>query len=202
MSQSFIFSIEGNIGSGKSSFLEVLKRYFVDIQIKKEPVDKWTKVGDDCESNLLDLFYNDPARWSYTFQTRSSFTKAIDYDNLNAPVVFTERSWMSDRYVFTETLHEMNMMTKLEKDMHNDWYNWLLKKTPKIDAIIYLKASPNICFGRLLNRNRNEEASMNFGYLNVVDKKYNDWLITNNAHNIPVLIIDTCLLYTSPSPRD
>lgn len=190
MSQNFIFSVEGNIGTGKSSFLEIINRYFSGVQIMKEPIEKWTKVGNDCDNNLLDLFYNDPKRWAYSFQTRCSFTKAMEYDNLAAPVVFTERSWLSDRYVFTETLHEMNMMSKIELEMHNDWFNWLLKKTPRIDAIIYLRASPNICFDRLIHRNRSEEASMNFGYLNVVDKKYNEWLIENNGNDIPVIVID------------
>lgn len=192
MSQHFVFSVEGNIGTGKSSFLEVIKKYFCDIQVIKEPIEKWTKVGSDgeCGNNLLDMFYNNPERWSYAFQTRCSFTKAMEYDNLTAPIVFTERSWLSDRYVFTETLYEMNMMKKIERDMHNDWFNWLLKKTQAPDAIIYLKASPNICFDRLIHRNRHEEASMNFSYLSIVDKKYNEWLIDNNGNNIPVVVID------------
>lgn len=208
----FIFSIEGNIGTGKSSFLDIIGTHLNRVQIMKEPIDKWTKVGSpdhptgggvdgggtrstpteggSCNNNLLDMFYNDPVRWSYTFQTRCSFTKAMQYDHITEPVVFAERSWLSDRYVFTETLYEMNMMSKIEKEMHNDWFTWLNKKTPKIDAIIYLKASPNVSFDRLINRNRHEEASMNFGYLSIVDKKYNEWLIEGTENDVPVLVID------------
>lgn len=199
----FIFSVEGNIGTGKSSFLDMIKNNFSNTQILKEPMDKWTRIGTDviaspthnpggspCGNNLLDMFYNDPVRWSYTFQTRCSFTKAMQYDHVIDPIVFSERSWLSDRYVFTETLYEMNMMTKIEKEMHNDWFTWLCKKTPPIDAIIYLKASPNVSFDRLINRNRHEEASMNFGYLSIVDKKYNEWLLESSENKIPVLVID------------
>ena len=52
-----IISIEGNIGSGKSTFLQHLKTHnksdnviFVD-----EPVAEWLKIKDSSNKNILEL---------------------------------------------------------------------------------------------------------------------------------------------------
>jgi deoxyadenosine/deoxycytidine kinase len=54
-----IISIEGNIGVGKSSFIELLKislnkdRY----EFISEPVDEWLNLKDNEGKNLLQTFY-------------------------------------------------------------------------------------------------------------------------------------------------
>lgn len=84
--------IEGNIAAGKSTFLRILAKE-LNFYVVQEPVSKWQKVesevdatslateNSDCKDleedetetesggNLLDLFYNDPKRWTYTFQS-------------------------------------------------------------------------------------------------------------------------------------
>jgi deoxyadenosine/deoxycytidine kinase len=53
---SICISIEGNIGSGKSTLLKILSRKD-DIDVIKEPVISWQKIGGNPKNNLLEAFY-------------------------------------------------------------------------------------------------------------------------------------------------
>ena len=74
-------AIEGNIAAGKSTFLNILARE-IDFHVVPEPVSRWTNMtadsADDAAGpsssqknggNLLDMFYSEPHRYAYTFQT-------------------------------------------------------------------------------------------------------------------------------------
>jgi len=61
----FTVIVEGNIGSGKSTFLDHY-RNLSDFAVFQEPVDKWRDLDGH---NLLQLMYTDPSRHSYTFQS-------------------------------------------------------------------------------------------------------------------------------------
>ena len=73
-----IISIDGNIGSGKSTLIEILKKYYQNndnIIFLKEPVNEWQNITDVDNSNILDKFYKDKKRWSYTFQNFAFITR-------------------------------------------------------------------------------------------------------------------------------
>ena len=70
-----IISIEGNIGSGKSTLINLLKEklntvvYFVD-----EPVDEWNRIKMN-NKNLIEHFYKDNEKYGYLFQNFAYITK-------------------------------------------------------------------------------------------------------------------------------
>ena len=71
MAQIQIVSIEGNIGSGKSTLLSNLKKEFKDNQLViflKEPVDEWSKIKDENGITILEKFYADQNKYSFSFQ--------------------------------------------------------------------------------------------------------------------------------------
>lgn len=66
-----IVSIEGNIGSGKSTLLANLKKEFKDNELVvflKEPVDEWSKIKDENGITILEKFYADQNKYSFSFQ--------------------------------------------------------------------------------------------------------------------------------------
>lgn len=66
-----IISIEGNIGSGKSSLLSNLKTYLSNEKIiifLKEPVDEWSRIKDKNGVTILEKFYADQDKYSFSFQ--------------------------------------------------------------------------------------------------------------------------------------
>ena len=54
-----IISIEGNIGSGKSTFVDYLKQNYKQDNIiyLQEPNDEWNKIKDDDGITILEKFY-------------------------------------------------------------------------------------------------------------------------------------------------
>jgi deoxyadenosine/deoxycytidine kinase len=84
-----IISIDGNIGAGKTTFLNELKTTHPEWHFIDEPVDSWMKFKNEHGESLLEVFYKDRKRWSYTFQNCAfltrirAITKAIE-DFLNS----------------------------------------------------------------------------------------------------------------------
>ena len=62
----FTVVVEGNIGSGKSTFLQHFERWNSQVELVAEPVDSWRDLKGH---NLLQQMYEQPERNSLTFQT-------------------------------------------------------------------------------------------------------------------------------------
>ena len=74
--------IEGNIGTGKTTFLNLLKNYIekfrdinLDARVVLEPVDEWMETRDSDGKNILEKFYSDQGRYSYIFQMNSFISR-------------------------------------------------------------------------------------------------------------------------------
>ena len=66
--QPLFISIEGNIGSGKSTILKIIRERFTSLQILDEPLAEWQNIGEKKNINLLEMYYKDSKRWGFTFQ--------------------------------------------------------------------------------------------------------------------------------------
>jgi len=95
---------EGNIAAGKSTVGRRLAESGL-FDFIEEPVGSWQK---DFAANLLELFYKDPKRWSFTFQLAAFTTRAKTWTEVLAMTdhqnVVLERSIYCDRYVFAREL--------------------------------------------------------------------------------------------------
>lgn len=69
--QPFTVLIEGNIGSGKTTFLNHFQKYKDEVCLITEPVEKWRNVNG---VNLLEKMYNDPKKWAMPFQSYVTLT--------------------------------------------------------------------------------------------------------------------------------
>ena len=68
----FTVTVEGNIGAGKTTFLDRFSPAAGDdVDVLPEPVDRWRDVNGH---NLLAMMYEDPARHSLLFQTYVQLT--------------------------------------------------------------------------------------------------------------------------------
>jgi len=192
------FIVEGNIGSGKSTFLKMLKQY-LNIQMVLEPHEQWQSIGGDGD-NLLDLFYKDPKRWAYSFQTYA-FVSRIMVQQAHArmqnhAVQVLERSVFSDRYCFAYNCYELGYMNALEWQLYQTWFSWLVDTyVPKPDGFIYLRTKPEVCHERLQKRDRHEESSVSIDYIKTIHQKHESWLVEKKdlsaqMKEIPVLVLD------------
>ena len=70
-----IFSIEGNIGTGKSTFLRMLNEQLKGgFEFYPENIESWRNVGGK-QVNLLDKMYQDSSKWGFVFQQYVLLTK-------------------------------------------------------------------------------------------------------------------------------
>jgi deoxycitidine/deoxyadenosine/deoxyguanosine kinase len=189
-------SIEGNIGAGKSTFLSLVDRW-LDTQVVYEPHTKWQEIGGD---NLLEKFYNDTSRWAYTFQTYAFISRVVEQENFSRisdkAVQILERSVYSDRYCFAKNCFQMGTMNALEWKLYQEWFSWLVGTFVRpLDGFIYLKTDPEICYKRLLKRNRSEEKEVSLDYLKMIHDKHEQWLIQKQevddvSKQVPVLVLE------------
>jgi len=186
-------SVEGNIGTGKSTFLKILEKHWGNdnIEYSQEPVDKWTQYIEPTENeNILSKFYKDKKRWGYTFQTvtfKTRVARILEARKTNNHII-SERCILTDKLVFAQSLHDSGDMSEMEWHIYNEWHSWLLESfNMKPDYIIYLRAKPEISFERLQKRNRREESSVLKDYISRIHTYHNEWL---GQTNIPVIIID------------
>tara|TARA_B100001093_G_scaffold15503_1_gene14201 strand:+ start:527 stop:1183 length:657 start_codon:yes stop_codon:yes gene_type:complete len=187
-----LISIEGNIGTGKSTLVKILKEKFSNdttVKFLQEPVDQWLELTDSDGTNILDKFYKEPKRWSYSFQMSAFITRIKDIikSNPTENLVIAERSIVTDRKVFAKLLMESEEISEIEWKLYNQWYTWLKEGFNAVpNKIIYLRAEPDISYSRIQKRNRKEEENIKIEYIKGVHQKHEEWL-TDDPN---VLVID------------
>lgn len=189
-----IISIEGNIGAGKTSLMDLLKGKLNDkIEFIYEPIDEWSKIKDEKGNDILSIFYGDKKRWCYTFQNIAYITRMtciIDkIKNSDKKYIILDRSLAADLNISAKMLYETKFMTLLEWNAYNQWNNFFITNFGNLieHKFIYLKCDPTICFNRIKKRNRDAEKDISIDYILLLNKYLDDWLL--NEKNI--LLLDT-----------
>ena len=182
-----VLSIEGNIGSGKSTLINILKtRIGSDIEVMTEPVTKWTNCRGE---NMLGAFYSDPKRYAYTFQSFAFVTRMMAQQLAQEKKIrILERSSLSD-HCFAKNCYDNGLMNDVEWAAYEEWWSFFansLKGSPQ--GIIYLRTSPSTCYSRVQKRNRSEETTVSREYLDQLHIHHENWLPhgNNNKNNINI----------------
>lgn len=191
--------LEGNIGAGKSTMLDLIKRH-LDVSVIPEPTDKWQKVNNG--ENILHLFYKDTPRWAYTFQSYAFLTRVqstIEHmaANSHKDMFILERSVYCDRFCFAKNCFEAGYMTPLEWEIYKDWFAWLVENNyaPRPSGFIYLQVEPTKAYERIQKRSRSEESAIPLTYLESLHNKHEDWLVhrteaSPSLREVPILTVD------------
>ena len=190
-----IISVEGNIGVGKSTFINILKSKWNNCEVVSEPVDMWKNLTDSDGKNILQTFYEDIPRWAYSFQNVACITRMMKIEDTirasDSRYIFLDRSLGTDKNVFEKMLYDNGQLNEIEHSMYNLWCDFYYKyvRSQENQIHIYLKASPEKCYERIKKRGRIEEESINLEYLQGLNKYHDDWLI-NNPDSSNVIVID------------
>lgn len=146
--------IDGNIGSGKTTQLNLLeKRGF---RVRREPIDEWP----------LEEFYKDPKRWSFYFHMVILQTlrplKTKD-------VVVYERSLLSSRWVFWPVLLKQNLVTKEEDATYSKFYEQFAWYP---DLYIFLSKKPELAWEHIQQRHQTGDSGVTKEYWLELDEEY------------------------------
>lgn len=193
---SMIVSIEGNIGSGKSTVLRKLKtsQEFTDIQTHlmrpvifiDEPVKDWETIRDN-DHTILEKFYSDPKKYAFSFQIMAYATRfqAIQQALKKHPncILITERCLETDKHVFARMLFESGDISTIDYQIYKKCYDAF--SSIVTDKHIYIKTTPEVCFTRIHKRSRQGEETIQLDYLKDCGKVHDEWLSPKtNVHMI------------------
>jgi len=188
--KAFTVAVEGNIGSGKTTFLNRFCPETDNVDVLAEPVDRWRNVRG---TNLLAMMYDDPTRYSLLFQTYVQLTMLERHNQpCDKDAKIMERSLLSARYCFVENLHATGKMSDAEHAVISEWFDYLVN-CPQldiaVDLIVYLRTTPEVAYERILARHRNEEVKIPFEYIRQLHELHEQWLISRTKFETPSKII-------------
>jgi deoxyadenosine/deoxycytidine kinase len=109
-----LVSLDGNIGSGKSTTWNLLKEAYKtrdDVHFVEEPVDSWRHVKDAAGVPILTNFYKDKKAFAFRFQmmayiSRLALLRQTVRETPGCRVIITERSVETDRNIFARMLYD------------------------------------------------------------------------------------------------
>lgn len=160
----FIIAIDGNIGAGKSTVLDILHVAY-GYTVHPEPVGDWME--------MLKRFYDNPTRWSFCLQAQillglSNMHADIRSTGANDNIVLVERSPVST-LVFIDNLVKRGHLEAVEADV-------LMAIHEKLgwcpDATLLLGTSPQVCYDHVRSRLRDGEEHIELAYLEALDRIY------------------------------
>ena len=186
-------SFDGNIGSGKSTKVKDIEEYYkekgrTDIFFIQEPVHEWNSVVDENGVTILSNYYKDQKRFAFRLQMLAYISRLSllrKAAKMGYKYIITERCVGTDRNVFSKMLYDKGDIEHDEYTIYKKWYDEFISDVP-IGAIVYIKASPEICLERVNTRAREGE-NIPLEYLKECDKYHDEWI---NSENIPKLIIN------------
>lgn len=136
-------AIEGNIGAGKTTQLDLLR----GVPVFREPIHMWP----------LEEFYKDPVGNAFLMQT-SVLANFPD----GGPGVY-ERSTLASKEVFNQNMTENEEMT----------YEMLYQKLGwDPDYWIFLESDPEKCYARVSKRKSIGDSYVTLDYLKNIDERY------------------------------
>ena len=177
-STSYTFiSIEGNIGSGKSTLLANLREHYKNndnVIFLKEPVDEWAKIKDINGITILEKFYADQEKYSFSFQMMAYVSRIkVLRDTLKEKtigqekkqyIIITERSLYTDKMVFAKMLYDSGKIEDVNYQIYLNWFDTFSGEFP-VHKVIYVKAAPEKCYARIAKRSREGEENIPLEYL-------------------------------------
>jgi deoxyadenosine/deoxycytidine kinase len=191
-----MYIVEGNIGAGKSTFLQLIGKHMPHVSIALEPLNNWQ--SQIYGQSLLTNFYQNPKRWAYTLETLTLMCRIKEHlseQELKTPLRLVERSIYSGNYCFAKNGFEHGFLTDIEWRMYGEWFDFLTKKCAIPQGFIYLKVSPEVAYARIKKRNRLSEEKITLSYIEQIDQKHEEFLfgqkgISEKLKHVPLLTLD------------
>jgi deoxyadenosine/deoxycytidine kinase len=170
--KNIIAVIDGNIGGGKTTLIDYLKKVKQignrKVVVVEEPTAVWEQIKDENGIPILRLFYENTKEHAFPFQmaafiSRLEVLKCAMRDNQNA-IIVTERSLYTDRDVFAKMLYDSGNISLVNYTIYLKWFDLFAEDYP-IDKQIYIHADPEVCFERIKKRSRDGESNIELDYL-------------------------------------
>ena len=191
-----LVSIDGNIGSGKSTTWDMLKEAYKgrdDVYFVEEPVNSWNDIKDSDGVPILTNFYKDKKAFAFRFQmmayiSRLALLRATVRTHAGScRVIITERSVDTDRNIFAKMLHDSGDIAHDEYAIYTMWFDEFVRDLP-VAGLVYIRADPETCMQRINKRGREGE-TIPLEYIQKCHDYHEDW-INGDKTTCKKLVID------------
>ncbi len=171
-------SIEGNIGSGKTSLVDKLSSEFGAKQILEQFAD----------NPFLPLFYQDPERYAFSVELffMTERYKQLQKD-LSAGDLFQQYIF-SDFFFTKSLLFARQNLAQEEYKLFQMLFSVLSNTFTDPDILVYLHRDTEYLLSNIKSRNRPYEQEIEADYLIKIQNSYFEYL--RNITSYPVLILD------------
>jgi len=178
-----VITIDGNIGSGKSTVLEKLQKIHNQI-VSFEPIQEW-------ELYLENMYKNNSGY--FDFQLKVYLDRAFIQTKANS-IIYMERSPKFTYETFVKTYKDK--LTQQEYYILEHLYENVDHKYNKnvIEPVlyIYLQSSPTICYNRIKQRARESEKTIDFNLIQLLHSKHEQCYDNiNTKRGLPTFKINT-----------
>jgi deoxyadenosine/deoxycytidine kinase len=170
-------AIEGPIGVGKTSLVDLLARRF-----------RGTKVLEDVDNPFLEDFYKDKRGAAFRCQlffllSRYDQQRQIAQRDLFTELTLADYSFPKDKIFAYLTLDDSELL------IYNRLYDVLKESIPKPDLVIYLQGSLDTLLKRVKRRGRAYEKSISPAYLKELSDAYSHYFYRYDE--TPLLVVNT-----------
>ncbi len=165
-----VIIIDGVVGAGKSTLSEKVS--------KKLDIPVFYELTNNTTTNLLEEFYKDKMRWSFTLQIHflNERFRMIKEIHKNGSGIL-DRSIFGDR-IFAQMLNEDGWMTSDEFETYSTLLDNMLEHAKKPDLLVYINCDLETAVERIGIRGREMEQSVDEIYWKRLNEKYTNWYNT------------------------
>jgi deoxyguanosine kinase len=170
-------AVEGPIGVGKTSFVELLVKRFDAHQVL-----------EDLDNPFLESFYQDKPGASFQVQLFFLLSRYRQLQDLAQRDLFSQITLCD--YIFPkDKIFAYLNLDDSELLIYDKLYELLEAQAPKPDLVIFLQAETRTLVERIRHRSRGYETEISEAYVNEVNKAYNYFFF--HYTQTPLLVIDT-----------
>jgi deoxyadenosine/deoxycytidine kinase len=181
--------ILGNIGSGKSTLVERLARDIPDS----------IAIPESFEHNpFLALYMQEPRRWAFTNAVRYYYDYARTFHEMTAgrnyAHAFIDAGGATNRYIYGRYLAAQGIVIPAENELYIALCESLARdlRYPEPDAYLFVKASPEACFRRMLARGwAYQTRNIRIDYLVALAGYFESLQSELRAARVPLLELDS-----------
>lgn len=181
-------AVEGPIGVGKTSLVEVLAH-----KLKAAPL------FEESENPFLAEFYRNREKAAFKTQLFFLLTRYQQQQGLRQQDLFFKLT-ISDYLFEKDRIFAYLNLADAELIIYEKLYSLLVPNVPSPDLVIYLQASTDVLWERIKKRKKKEETSLSLDYLEEVNQAYNRFFFHYNK--TPLLVVNTSEVDFTKKPEE